>query len=120
MIVNDLKNIALEFNIIVVLLCQLNRSLEGRSNHKPVLSDLRDSGSIEQTADIVMFVHREEYYLSKAKPWKREEIQEWEQDMQQVANKAQIIVAKNRDGETGEIELFFDGKFSRFTEINNF
>jgi len=120
MIVNDLKNIALEFNIVIVLLCQLNRSLEGRANHKPVLSDLRDSGSIEQTADIVMFVHREEYYLSKAKPWKKEEIEEWEQDMRQVVNKAQIIVAKNRDGETGEIELFFDGKFSRFTEINNF
>lgn len=118
-VVNELKAIALEFNIAIILLCQLNRSLEGRANHKPVLSDLRDSGAIEQTADIVMFIHREEYYLSKAKPFKREEIEEWERDMAEVRGKSQIIVAKNRDGETGEVEMLFDGKFSRFTEIDN-
>lgn len=117
-IINELKAIAFEFNIAIVVLCQLNRSLEGRTNHKPVLSDLRDSGAIEQTADIVLFVHREEYYLSKAKPFKFTELQEWERDMAEVRGKSQVIVAKNRDGETGEVELFFDGKFSRFTELN--
>ena len=118
-VVNELKAIALEFNIAIILLCQLNRSLESRASHKPVLSDLRDSGAIEQTADIVMFIHREEYYLSKAKPFKKNEIEEWEIDMREVRGKSQIIVAKNRDGETGEVEMLFDGKFSRFTEIDN-
>lgn len=117
-IVNELKAFALEFNIVIVLLSQLNRGLEGRTSHKPVLSDLRDSGAIEQTADVVLFVHREEYYLSKAKPFKLDEILEWERDMQEVKGKSQIIVAKNRDGNTGEVEMLFDGKFSRFSEIN--
>ena len=64
-LINGLKAVAKEYDLVIVVLCQLNRSLEGRTNHRPTLSDLRESGSLEQTADIVMFVHREEYYLSK-------------------------------------------------------
>lgn len=117
--INALKEIAKEYNLIMVVLCQLNRSLEGRANHRPTLSDLRESGSIEQTADIVMFVHREEYYLSKMKPTKPSEVSEWENDMRMVRGKSQLIISKARDDETGDLEFKFDGEFNRFTE-NNF
>lgn len=115
--INGLKAIAKEYNLIMVVLCQLNRSLEGRTNHRPNLSDLRESGSIEQTADIVAFVHREEYYLSKMKPTKQSEVLEWENEMRMVEGKSQLIISKARDDETGDIEFRFDGEFSRFTEI---
>lgn len=119
-VINGLKAIAKELNVVMVVLCQLNRGLEGRSNHRPILADLRESGSIEQTADIVAFVHREEYYLSKAKPFKLDEIEEWERDMAQLKGRSQLIIAKSRDNEIGDIEFNFDGRFSRFTELNNF
>jgi replicative DNA helicase len=113
-IMKELKMIAKELKIVIFVLSQLSRALESRTNHRPLLSDLRDSGGIEQEADIVMFVHREEYYLEKLKPWRADELAEWQNQMNQVRDQAQIIIAKNRNGETGEIELFFDKKFSRF------
>lgn len=116
--INGLKEIAKEYNLLMVVLCQLNRSLEGRTNHRPNLSDLRESGSLEQTADIVMFVHREEYYLSKLKPSKQSEIREWENEMKMIRGKSQLIISKARDDETGDLEFKFDAEFGRFTEIN--
>ena len=117
--INRLKTIAKEYNLIMVVLCQLNRALEGRTNHRPTLSDLRESGSIEQTADIVMFVHREEYYLSKMKPTKQSEVAEWQNEMRMVKGKSQLIISKARDDETGDLEFLFDGEFQRFSDINN-
>lgn len=116
--INELKAIAKEYDLILVVLCQLNRLLEGRNNHRPNLSDLRESGSIEQTADIVMFVHREEYYLKKMKPTKHNEILEWENEMRMIEGKSQLIISKARDDETGDLEFKFDGEFNRFTETN--
>ena len=113
-IMKELKMIAKELKIVIFVLSQLSRALESRANHRPLLSDLRDSGGIEQEADIVMFVHREEYYLEKLKPWRADELVEWQNQMNRFRDQAQIIIAKNRNGETGEIELFFDKKFSRF------
>lgn len=118
-LINGLKAIAKEYNLVMVVLCQLNRALEGRVNHRPTLSDLRESGSLEQTADIVMFVHREEYYLSKMKPSKQSEIAEWQNEMRMVKGKTQLIISKARDDETGDLEFQFDGEFGKFTEIDN-
>jgi len=96
-----LKAIARELNIPVVVLSQLNRSPEGREGHKPRMSDLRESGSIEQDADVVMLLHREDYY------------HRGEENYEQT-NKAEVIIAKQRNGPTGTIELVFREKFTRF------
>ena len=95
-----LKEMARELEIPVVVLSQLNRSVEKRDNKRPYMSDLRESGSIEQDADIIMFVHREEVF-SPDKP--------------EVKGKASLIVAKQRNGDTGDIALRFEGKFSKFS-----
>ncbi len=96
----NLKLMAKELNIPVITLSQLSRSIESRSEHKPMLSDLRESGSIEQDADIVMFLHREALYND-----------------QESVNDAKCIVAKNRHGETGSINLYWDGQFTRFSSV---
>jgi replicative DNA helicase len=119
-IVREISATAKELGIVVIILSQLSRANEARVNKRPLLSDLRDSGTIEQNADIIMFVHREFYYLEKMRPSGQTEFVEWKQEMVRCENLSELIVAKNRDGETGHIELFFDPKFSRFTEINNF
>ncbi len=99
-ITRNLKLMAKELNVPVITLSQLSRSIESRSEHKPMLSDLRESGSIEQDADIVMFLHREALYNEA-----------------ESVNDAKCIVAKNRHGETGTISLYWDGQFTRYSSV---
>lgn len=98
----SLKAMAKDLDVPVLALSQLSRAVEARSDHKPMLSDLRESGSIEQDADVVMFIYREEYY----KP-----------DDEDVRNKATLIIGKQRNGPTGEFELHFHKEFTRFSEL---
>lgn len=116
-----LKQIATEFNIVVVALSQLSRNSDVRENKKPVLSDLRDSGSIEASADIVLFVHRDHYYLLQTKPPEHNQAKfmEWQQMAKKVEYEADIIIAKNRDGICGDVKFIFDKEYSRFSEAQN-
>lgn len=116
-----LKQIATEFNIIVFALSQLSRSSDSRENKRPILGDLRDSGSIEASADIVIFVHREHYFLMQQKPPEHDldKYNKWQTIAQHFENKADIIIAKNRDGETGDVKFIFDKQFSKFMEDHN-
>ncbi len=120
-----LKNIAKELNIPVLALSQLSRAVEQREDKRPNLSDLRESGSIEQDADVVMFVYREEYYLSKSEPeQKAEESTEhfqtrhsrWVEKSEKALGKAEVIIAKQRHGSTGVINPNFIGKFTKFVD----
>lgn len=119
MIVEKLKDMAKKLDVVVILLSQLSRENEKRPNKRPLLSDLRDSGSIEQESDVVMFVHRDDYYLEKEKvPEHHMDYQKWLAAYNQSKGMAYILIAKNRNGVTGESEMFFDKEFQRFTEIN--
>ena len=105
----------------VVALSQLSRAVEQRDDHKPQLSDLRESGSIEQDADVVMFVYRAAYYLEKKEPAPATvEHAEWQAKMSEIAHLAQIIIGKQRHGPTGNIDLEFEAMFTKFkdTQIN--
>ena len=116
-ITQGLKAIAKEVNIPIIALSQLSRSVEQRDCKIPQLSDLRDSGSIEQDADIVMFIYRAEYYLQRQKPNNHsEEFYQWETKLEKVANKADLIIAKNRNGSIGNISLDFDSKTTTFKD----
>lgn len=118
---DGLKTIAKKFNITVIVLSQLSRENEKRANKRPLLSDLRDSGSIEQDADVVMFVHRDDYYLEKeSETIGSPNYDKWVQALNISKGKAYIMVQKNRNGLTGEVELGFDKDFSRFIDLNNF
>ncbi|MCB1115574.1 MAG: replicative DNA helicase [Chlamydiia bacterium] len=99
-ITRDLKNLAMELHIPIVCLAQLSRKVEERTNHKPLLSDLRESGSIEQDADVVMFLMRQDYY-----------------DAQERPGEADLIIAKNRHGKTGEVSLHFSKNFAKFDPL---
>jgi len=116
-ITQGLKAIAKELRIPVIALSQLSRQVEQRDNHKPLLSDLRESGSIEQDADVVMFVYREAYYLENKEPQPATvEHAEWQAKMSEIANLAQIIIAKQRHGPTGNIEVEFEAMFTKFKD----
>lgn len=119
-ITNELKRIALEFKVVILGLSQLSRAVEQREDKRPQLSDLRDSGSIEQDADIVIFAFRPEYYVEKEKPFDGNGLEKWQEAMDGVKGLAFAIVAKMRDGACGEARLKFEGEFGRFTELNNF
>lgn len=113
-----LKAIAKELNIPVIALSQLSRQVESRDDKRPQLSDLRESGSIEQDADIVMFIYREAYYVERKKPSEgTEQHMEWQAKMDQVNNIAEIMVAKHRNGPVGSVSLFFDGNTTRFGNL---
>ena len=115
-----LKKIAKDFNIVVVALSQLSRAGDSRENKRPILSDLRDSGAIEQNADIVMFTHREEYFLEREKvPEHSKHYEDWLKCYNNVKGLADIIVSKNREGECGDIKFRFNGKQSQFLEVKN-
>ena len=125
-ITQGLKAMAKELNVPVLALSQLSRAVESREDKRPMLSDLRESGSIEQDADVVMFVFREEYYLSRAIPTQREgegkekfdlRYQEWFQRCQAVHNKAEVIIAKQRHGPIGNVQLQFDANFGQFNDL---
>jgi replicative DNA helicase len=123
-----LKAIAKDLNVPVVALSQLSRAVEMREDKRPNLSDLRESGSIEQDADVVMFVYREEYYLNKREPERKMEESEesfnirhdeWLSRMQTSENKAEVIVAKQRHGPTGAVQVHFEKRFTHFTDLTD-
>ncbi len=116
-ITQGLKAIAKELSVPVVALSQLSRAVEQRDDHKPLLSDLRESGSIEQDADVVMFVYRASYYLERKEPQVATvEHAEWQAKMSEIAHLAQIIIAKQRHGPTGNIDLEFEAMFTKFKD----
>lgn len=113
-----LKAIAKELNVPVIALSQLSRAVEQRDDKRPQLADLRESGSIEQDADVVMFVFREEYYLQRKQPPEgTEKYREWQEQMAKVYQKAEIIIAKQRHGPVGTVRLYFDGNLTRFGNL---
>jgi replicative DNA helicase len=122
-ITRGLKSIAKELNVPVLALSQLSRAVENREDKRPMLADLRESGSIEQDADVVMFIFREEYYVGRAEPMRRpdepddkfnDRCDRWAKDVERVAGLAEIIVAKQRHGPIGTIKLRFEGKITKF------
>jgi len=116
-ITQGLKAIAKELSVPVVALSQLSRQVEQRDNKKPQLSDLRESGSIEQDADVVMFVYRESYYLENKEPRPATvEHAEWQAKMNEVSNLAEIIIGKQRHGPTGMLMLEFEAMFTKFKD----
>ncbi|EJF81912.1 replicative DNA helicase [Bartonella doshiae] len=117
-ITTGLKALAKELNIPIIALSQLSRQVENRTDKRPQLSDLRESGSIEQDADIVLFVYREEYYLKNEQPKEGSpEHVKWQDAMDEVTGKADVIVAKQRHGPTGTIHLAFQSDFTRFSDL---
>ena len=117
-ITQGLKAIAKELRIPVIALSQLSRAVEQRDDHKPQLSDLRESGSIEQDADVVMFVYRAAYYLQRKEPQVATvEHAEWQVKMGEIAHLAQILIAKQRHGPIGNIDLEFEEMFTKFKDL---
>ena len=114
-----LKAIAKELQIPVIALSQLSRQVESREDKRPQLSDLRESGSIEQDADVVMFVFREEYYAEREKPSDHEldKMAEWQERMSRLHGKAEVIIGKQRHGPIGTVELSFEAQFTRFGNL---
>jgi len=119
-ITTRLKALAKELNIPILALSQLSRQVEGRDDKRPQLSDLRESGSIEQDADVVMFVFREEYYHQMRKPTEanREKFAEWLAEGERVSGKAEVIIGKQRHGPTGTVELQFEAAVTRFANLD--
>lgn len=126
-ITRGLKRTAKELHVPVLALSQLSRKVEDRTGNRPQLSDLRESGSIEQDADIVGFIFREEYYLRKAKPGRRVDedetdfdrrVEKWEERVRGVENLAELIIDKHRHGPVGTVELAFHGDFTRFGDFD--
>ncbi len=127
-ITRGLKGLAKELDIPVIALSQLSRAVEQRDDKRPQLSDLRESGTIEQDSDVVMFVFREQYYLERSEPGqKADEDQDkflkryarWQERLGEVSNTAEIIIAKQRHGPIGTVKLFFEGEFTRFGDLDN-
>jgi replicative DNA helicase len=117
-ITTNLKALAKELNVPIVALSQLSRQVENRDDKRPQLSDLRESGSIEQDADVVLFVFREEYYLSNKEPRPgTDEHIKWQTDMAAVHGKAEIIIGKQRHGPTGSVNLQFEANVTRFDNL---
>ena len=124
-ITRGLKGIAKELDVPVIALSQLSRQVENREDKRPQLADLRESGSIEQDADVVMFIYREAYYEQNKIPIKRGDEDEgsfqarmdaWQDHMSAIHNQASVIISKNRHGPTGDVTLFFDGSTTRFSD----
>ncbi len=125
-ITRGLKSLAKELNVPVLALSQLSRAVEQREDKRPQLADLRESGSIEQDADVVMFIYRAEYYLKREEPQKRpdesdekfnDRMERWQQRAEEAHNRAEIIIGKQRHGPTSTIQLFFDGNFTKFADL---
>lgn len=114
-----LKAIAKELDLPVIALSQLSRQVENREDKRPQLSDLRESGSIEQDADVVMFVFREEYYVEREKPSddNLEEMAKWQERMERLHGKAEVVIGKQRHGPIGTVDLSFEGRFTRFGNL---
>ncbi len=117
-ITTNLKALAKELNVPILALSQLSRQVESREDKRPQLSDLRESGSIEQDADVVMFVFREEYYLKNREPRAgTEEFFKWQADMEAVHGRAEVIIGKQRHGPTGTVPLQFKADVTRFSDL---
>ncbi len=127
-ITRGLKAIAKELNIPIIALSQLSRQVEQREDKRPQLSDLRESGTIEQDSDVVMFIYRESYYLERLEPIRKsdeddikynERVSRWQQLTNDSYNKAEVIIAKQRHGPIGSIKMHFDANFTKFSDLNN-
>lgn len=117
-ITTSLKALAKELNVPVIALSQLSRQVESRDDKRPQLSDLRESGSIEQDADVVLFVYREEYYLAMKEPRPgTPEHEKWQLDMSLAHGKAEVIIGKQRHGPTGTVDLAFEASVTRFGDL---
>ena len=103
----------------MIALSQLSRQVESREDKRPQLSDLRESGSIEQDADVVMFVFREEYYKEREKPGDHEleKMAAWQEAMERLHGRAEVVIGKQRHGPIGTVELSFEGRFTRFGNL---
>ena len=126
-ITQGLKALAKEMEVPVLALSQLSRAVESREDKRPQLSDLRESGSIEQDADMVFFIYRDEYYLQQRAPKQmafdsedkfQGALDKWQRDMEQVHNKAEILIEKQRHGPTGKVDVLFEGEFTRFADLD--
>jgi replicative DNA helicase len=117
-ITTSLKALAKELNIPILALSQLSRQVENRDDKRPQLSDLRESGSIEQDADVVLFVFREEYYLRNKEPRPgNQEYFDWQAEMEKVHGRAEVIIGKQRHGPTGTVALQFKADVTRFSDL---
>jgi replicative DNA helicase len=125
-ITRGLKTLAKELDVPVLALSQLSRAVEQREDKRPQLADLRESGSIEQDADVVMFIYRDDYYLMREEPKRRDtetndhfnqRLDDWKQRCEQNYGKAEVIVAKQRHGPTGIVRLAFEGQFTKFANL---
>jgi replicative DNA helicase len=117
-ITTGLKALAKELNVPIIACAQLSRQVEQRDDKRPQLSDLRESGSIEQDADIVLFIYREEYYVKGKEPSPdSEEHIKWQTEMEAVHGRAEVIIAKQRHGPTGKIDLHYDGPLTKFGDL---
>ncbi|MDQ4135379.1 MAG: replicative DNA helicase [Pseudomonadota bacterium] len=117
-ITTGLKALAKELNVPILALSQLSRQVESRDDKRPQLSDLRESGSIEQDADVVMFIYRDEYYLKNKEPKPgTEEYFKWQTEMDQVHGRAEVIIGKQRHGPTGTVQLAFQADVTRFADL---
>jgi replicative DNA helicase len=121
-----LKQLAKELHVPVIALSQLSRAVEQREDKRPQLSDLRESGSIEQDADIVWFVYREEYYVAAREPKRPldgddaktfEAHESWARDMERAFGISELIIAKQRHGATGKVKLKFESRITRFSDL---
>ena len=127
-ITRGLKSIAKELNIPIIALSQLSRQVEQREDKRPQLSDLRESGTIEQDSDVVMFIFRESYYLERLEPIRKSEeddmkynerVSRWQQLTNENYNKAEIIIAKQRHGPIGSIKMHFDANYTKFSDLTS-
>jgi len=127
-ITRGLKAIAKELDIPIIALSQLSRQVEQREDKRPLLSDLRESGTIEQDSDVVMFIFRESYYLERMEPIKKPEESEekylertsrWQELCEKAHNTAEIIIAKQRHGPIGTIKTHFESNYTKFSDLNN-
>ena len=121
-----LKQLAKELDVPVIALSQLSRAVEQREDKRPQLSDLRESGSIEQDADIVMFIYREDYYVASREPKRPmdgddakifEAYEQWQRDMERVYGTAELLIAKQRHGATGKVKMKFDSRLTKFSDL---
>lgn len=118
-VTQGLKALAKELSVPIIALSQLSRTVESREDKRPQLSDLRESGSIEQDADVVMFVYREEYYLEQQKPPEDqlEKMEQWQEKMNRFHGKAEVIIGKQRHGPTGKVDLAFQAEITKFSDL---
>lgn len=118
-ITRNLKAIAKEMNIPILALSQLSRAVEQREDKRPQLSDLRESGTIEQDSDVVMFIYRAAYYLARKKPDDgSEEVKKWQEQMTACNNQAEVMIAKQRHGPIGTVKLHYDGRYTLFSDMD--